>query len=448
MIAYHEHHLHRDREASVALLLSSTLLLGWLFNSTQSAAATAFRSWVLPIQEPWIHNLSFPMQAILASLLTAATLALPIRHIGGRYWKILCLLVAVPYAYLEGRHHVFKVHSWIADPRLSFFHLFDILAPPLVLVAMCASYSRAILGTILDTPDGRLVRSCQRYWRGEISTPPEYLGLFTIAACFLAAGIYERNMHTVKWLGSAWGSSIYILVFVIPASFFSISLVGTWRSLSTLERRPGIAAGLAELGQIVVLLMSAPLIWMSIITEIPMTSVAFQQGVRLVPGRPWDVIVAGQVLLINGEFTTGIGRVVEVAIRDHPQVRVVTLNSPGGDKREGDRIAAAVGANSLSTSVEQECASACTDVFIAGRERALLPNAVLGFHACRALVWNTRCENSAWDNFAKAGVAPEFIREVSTVPSEKMWFPTIKELVEAHVVTRVTPLTLKVDVAS
>jgi len=69
-----------DQRPGAALLVSSLLLFGWLFNSTQSAAVVAFRSWVIPAGELWLRNLSFPLQATLASLITALTLTVPIRH--------------------------------------------------------------------------------------------------------------------------------------------------------------------------------------------------------------------------------------------------------------------------------------------------------------------------------------------------------------------------------
>ncbi len=130
---------------------------------------------------------------------------------------------------------------------------------------------------------------------------------------------------------------------------------------------------------------------------------------------------------------------MESALDRNPGIRVVVLRSPGGDVDEGYRIANAVQSHHLSTAVSHECASACTNAFVAGRERILIPDTRLGFHACRPTVWYSECNDRQYKTFmAGKGIDQGFVQKAMAVPATSMWFPTVKELLAARVVARTT----------
>ena len=425
-----------DQRPGAGLLLSSLFLFGWLFNSTQSAAVVAFRSWVIPAGELWLRHLSFPLQATLASLVTALTLTVPIRRIAGRYSTGIAILVDIPYAYSEGRDNIFWVRTWAEHPLANCFHLFDIFAPSVILVVGCKLHERFVNSLRVSVPSSRLLQFYQRLLDGQLGVRTTFFGLFIPTLILVATGIHERNEHSREWLTSASGSVIYVLIFAVPFITFALAAISVWNSLSRYKTRNALSANLAEFGQIIVLLAAMPILLMSVISEIPSTAVAFQDGIHLVPGTPWTIVADGNILRISGEFTRGVGQAAEHEIENNPNIRIVVLESLGGDISEGMRIAAVITSHHLSTGVQDECSSACTDAFVAGRERIILPHTLLGFHTCRPMVWNAPCNNAQYEAYlVMKGIDRKFAREVLAVPPEKMWYPTAKELIEAHVIT-------------
>lgn len=140
-----------------------------------------------------------------------------------------------------------------------------------------------------------------------------------------------------------------------------------------------------------------------------------------------------------------------------PGARTLYLSSPGGLTIEARLIAAEVRKRRLNTYVEQYCASACTQIFVAGRERVIGREASLGFHQAvgvdrqgratrvnratdRALtptvVFDVNGNDTLRLAYELAGIDKAFITKVLAKNHEEMWNPTVKELTDAHVITR------------
>ena len=124
---------------------------------------------------------------------------------------------------------------------------------------------------------------------------------------------------------------------------------------------------------------------------------------------------------------------------------------------EGRLLAALVRKRRLDTYVEYYCASACTQVFVAGRDRAIGQDAQLGFHQAvvvdkdgqakrvrRAtertlsplLVFGVNGNDTLRLAYEQAGIDEGFIARVLAQPHSDMWTPTVAELQAAKVVTR------------
>ncbi len=140
-----------------------------------------------------------------------------------------------------------------------------------------------------------------------------------------------------------------------------------------------------------------------------------------------------------------------------PKVRTVYLDSPGGLTIEGRLIAALVRKRGLSTYVEHYCASACTQVFVAGRERILGPEGELGFHQAvkvdeqgetsklaaattrpltAATVFGVNGNDTLRLAYELAGIDSPFIAKVLAREHDEMWVPSLDELRQSHVITR------------
>ena len=140
-----------------------------------------------------------------------------------------------------------------------------------------------------------------------------------------------------------------------------------------------------------------------------------------------------------------------------PKVKTVFLASPGGLTIEGRLIAALVRKRRLNTYVEHYCASACTQVFVAGRERTLGAEAELGFHQAVGLdgkgatsklaaattrqltavtVFGINGNDTLRLAYEQAGIDQPFIAKALARGHDDMWMPTPAELRQSHVITR------------
>ena len=140
-----------------------------------------------------------------------------------------------------------------------------------------------------------------------------------------------------------------------------------------------------------------------------------------------------------------------------PRVKTVFLASPGGLTLEGRLIAALVRKRGLNTYVEHYCASACTQVFVAGRQRVLGPEGELGFHqavgvdesgetsalmaaSTRKLstvtVFGVNGNDTLRLAYEQAGIDQPFIAKALARGHDDMWVPSPAELSASHVITR------------
>ena len=165
----------------------------------------------------------------------------------------------------------------------------------------------------------------------------------------------------------------------------------------------------------------------------------------------------GQTIYVIGVLSQGSFFKFDAVLLKAPQVRRVYLASTGGLVVEGRLIAALVRKRKLDTYVEHYCASACTQVFVAGRDRAIGSSARLGFHQAvvidkagmakgvrRAterklsptMVFGINGNDTLRLAYELAGVDQAFIARVLAQSHSDMWSPTVAELLAAHVVTR------------
>ncbi len=165
----------------------------------------------------------------------------------------------------------------------------------------------------------------------------------------------------------------------------------------------------------------------------------------------------GETIYLVGEITGGTFLRFDALLLSAPKVKTVSLASVGGLVLEARLVSALVRKRQLRTYVEFYCASACTQIFAAGRERVLGKDAKLGFHqgisigsdgkpgtsdkvTDRKLGPTTVFGLSANDTlryaYQGAGFEQSFIDKVMEVSHDTMWLPTTQELRDARVITR------------
>ncbi|KQP51432.1 hypothetical protein [Methylobacterium sp. Leaf108] len=149
----------------------------------------------------------------------------------------------------------------------------------------------------------------------------------------------------------------------------------------------------------------------------------------------------GRDLRLAGDLMEGVSARVAALLAENPGVRRIHLTSGGGLVSEGMSLGSLVAAHGLATYVPDDCASACTLVFVRGTRRYLGTGGRLGFHAPyetgpsgRSPVLDPAPERAAYRD---AGIAADFVAEALAVASDDMWTPEPERLVRAGVVTDV-----------
>jgi len=162
-------------------------------------------------------------------------------------------------------------------------------------------------------------------------------------------------------------------------------------------------------------------------------------GGQLGPQYTIQVSADGKSVVFKGGINDGAAEALTKALDIAPAVNNVVFSSMGGWVREGNLVANIISQRKLSTYVEGECTSACTIAFLAGRDRVVGPDALIGFHQFKSV---GETGGDAGDQamasavYERAGVSREFINRIVTTPSDQVWYPDHNELLAANVITR------------
>jgi len=122
-------------------------------------------------------------------------------------------------------------------------------------------------------------------------------------------------------------------------------------------------------------------------------------------------------------------------------LKLIHLNSLGGRISEAQRIGDIVKSRGLSTYVPYRCMSACTIVFLSGRERLISSESKIGFHQPNfpGMTDEVRRQAIASEErrLRDLGVSAAFAHKANLAAPDNMWFPTSSELLSERVATRI-----------
>jgi hypothetical protein len=282
-----------------------------------------------------------------------------------------------------------------------------------------------------------------RHWRGELSLPVSYwlngiLGGVAVGATVGAlayATSRQSDAQPLIWLLSL------IATWILAALLTLWQAVGVWRS-ATRYRQSGkrfwggaaktlALLGVAQLGANFAMVGSAQLAGIYEIVS----------GDALVGPHEFHILAKGQTLEFSGGITFGVAQELERFLNAMAGVRTVRLNSAGGRVLEAQKMSDLIRKRNLATFVAQDCLSACTIVFLGGKERFMLPTARLGFHqpAFRGMTAADRRAAIATEEQRlqeRFGLSREFAARANSAAPSAMWYPDKDELVSERVVTR------------
>lgn len=150
----------------------------------------------------------------------------------------------------------------------------------------------------------------------------------------------------------------------------------------------------------------------------------------------------GKTIIVSGNIESGSAERFRILLDAVPSVENVTLVSSGGLLDEATEMYQAIKARGLDTYVDQYCMSACTMIFLGGRDRSATPQAKIGFHKPYLMadkpLQDAAVEAEMRRFYDEANVRPSFTDKSMSTPSSGMWYPSFDELLASNVVTKRT----------
>lgn len=151
--------------------------------------------------------------------------------------------------------------------------------------------------------------------------------------------------------------------------------------------------------------------------------------------RPWIVQAHPEMqrIIASGSIGWGSAKALEAVIQQNPQIKLLELDSYGGLVHEMHLIVPLVEKYQLDTLVLGKCASACTEVFLAGQRRFITPDTRFGFHRSgycgqpRNAPWDTT-EYMTFIYYRERGVSESFAQDALGTAYEDLWQPSPLEL--------------------
>jgi len=282
-----------------------------------------------------------------------------------------------------------------------------------------------------------------RHWRGELSLPVSYwlngiLGGVMVGATTGVLGFAinrQGDAQPILWLFSL------TVTWVLAALLTIWQAVGAWRSATGYRQSGkrfwgGAAKTLTLLG---VVQLAANFVMVGTAQLAGIYEIV--SGDARVGPHEFHILADGQTLEFSGGITFGVTRELERFLNAMAGVRTVRLNSSGGRILEAQKMSDLIRSRNLTTFVAADCLSACTIVFLGGKERLMLPAARLGFHqpAFRGMTAADRRAAIAaeQERLQRFGLSSAFAARATSASPSGMWYPDQDELVREQVVTHV-----------
>lgn len=182
---------------------------------------------------------------------------------------------------------------------------------------------------------------------------------------------------------------------------------------------------------------------LALATHVPPNEIPYSVQRDKLHASNYDMRISedGTVLTLRGVIALGATKRFMALLAKHPDLRHVHLTSNGGNIFEARGIAKLILARDLNTFVDQDCSSACTLPFIAGKTRRVAPGAQLGFHGY--LLTNASQlphidvvaeQEKDRDLFRARGVSDGFLDAMFQRSHNEIWTPDLAVLRAAGVV--------------
>lgn len=294
---------------------------------------------------------------------------------------------------------------------------------------------------------GQIVERIGRHWRGELSFFDALTHCVVIIVLPVSAGI---PIGIVVGLMNVYSLKAAI---VVLSTGFGLTLVAiAWWCKGMFAMSNQLLTAQRPLHGLIAFLLP---IWVACELLVPL-SVDFASSIETDIVRPYRIASLSEQkvrppvnvlalpelhrIFVSSEIGWGSARKLANAIAANPEIRLVELESPGGLVHEANLIVDLIEKNGLDTLVRGRCASACTKVFLAGRQRFVGPDARLGFHQSGFM---GRERNTEWSSpeyessifYRAKGVAQGFTDVALNTSYYSIWNPHVLDVKRAGFAT-------------
>lgn len=281
------------------------------------------------------------------------------------------------------------------------------------------------------------------HWQGMLPLDLSYwVNVFAIGLLLLFISPVLFQNLTDSNASPALRGGIIITFYVLITGISVWQLTGLYRSADKHTSRGG-STGWAMMAKLMVLIGIGRYCYDLNQTGVPfiLESGKLIVGTSQLPPLSIRVMNQGTEVEILGGLEFGTSNNLAQVLADNPSVKIIHLNSMGGRIAEAKKLALLVKKNKLITYSKTQCLSACPIVFLAGKKKLLGDSAKLGFHSASfGDVSGSEVEElnkSLLSQLEEAKVPSWFIKKVSKINSEDVWYPSTDELIKAGFIDKV-----------
>ena len=281
-----------------------------------------------------------------------------------------------------------------------------------------------------------------RHWLGELSLPVSYWinGLLANVVAVLVVAAIAANLNLRDEYNPAIELVSLVGIWTALAVVLCWQVVGTWRSATNYQRTKSLWGSVAKVFIVIGVVRSMVDFAQYGVPRIKEVYDIYA-GDERVGKYAFRVLRDGQELEFSGGITFGAAKEFERFLDAMGGVRLIHLNSLGGRILEAQRIGDLIRKRNLSTYVSHQCMSACTIIFLSGRERLVTAQSRIGFHQpdLAGLSAEERRDMIAQEEkrLRALGLSATFAHKANLAPPSDMWVPTTSELLAERAATRV-----------